>query len=60
MVGPNKTQKAIERVGKAIGTLAPVLTQFDEDNDIAENSGAHKALQMHKDTQGIADAQRQD
>ena len=48
-IGPNKTQKAIERLGIAIGTLAPVLTQFDEDNDIAENSGAHKALQMHKD-----------
>lgn len=37
-VGANKTDKAIERVGKALGTIAP---NVDEENGVAAVSGAH-------------------
>ena len=31
-VGINKSEKAITRIGKPLGTLFPVLSQFDEQN----------------------------
>ena len=48
-LGANKTQKAIERVGRAVGTLDKVISNFDEENGIAKVSGAHKALKTEKD-----------
>lgn len=39
-LGANKTNKAIKRVGKAIGTIAPLLDIF-EDNMVKDVSGAH-------------------
>ena len=41
-LGAGKTPKAISRVGKAIGTIAPVLDQFDIINSIKKVSGTHK------------------
>ena len=35
----NKTEAAITRVGKALGTIAPVITKFDQDNGVRETSG---------------------
>ena len=45
----NKSDKAIVRVGKAIGTLYPVLEQFDVVNSIATLSGVHSKPKSLKD-----------
>ncbi len=36
--GVNRTAKAIQRTGRAIGTISPLLDQFDEDNSITHSS----------------------
>lgn len=33
-LGANKTEKAIERVGRAIGTIASLLQAFDAENQV--------------------------
>ena len=33
-LGPNKTEKAIQRVGKAIGTMAGMIDTFDTINNV--------------------------
>ncbi len=48
-LGSNKTESAITRVGKALGTLAPLLENFDADNRVADLSGSHKAPNSNKD-----------
>ena len=48
-LGANKTEKAICRVGCAIGTIAPVLRKFDEQNDIDSPTGAHKVASYTRD-----------
>lgn len=45
----NKTIKGIDRVGKALGTLAPVLANFDVDNMVTVRSGMHKEASITKD-----------
>lgn len=55
----NKTEKAIVRVGQAIGTIAPVLQHFDEENDIASPSGIHKTSSCTKDVAIIVNALKQ-
>ncbi len=45
----NKTEVAIDRVGKALGTLSPVLDQFDHQNKVLKPSGAHRAPIADKD-----------
>lgn len=52
-LGANKTERAIGRVGKAIGTIAPLLQKFDTVNNIREVSGAHKRANVNKDTEVI-------
>jgi len=47
--GANKTNRAISRVGKAVGTLAPVLNQFDKDNCVATPSGKHSRANAKTD-----------
>lgn len=42
-LGANKTEIAIQRVGMAIGTIAPLLQRFDDENDIRAVSGAHES-----------------
>ena len=52
-LGAGKTPKAICRVGKAIGTIAPVLDQFDATNSIKKVSGTHKPPSHNKDMNTI-------
>ena len=47
--GANKTEAAITRVGKALGTLFPVIQRFDEENGVHKPSGAHKPPSVSKD-----------
>jgi len=39
----NKSKEAILRSGKVLGTLEPLLTQFDKDNNVSQPSGAHRS-----------------
>ena len=48
-LGANKNPKSITRVGKAMGTIAPVLDQFDSINGLKPPSGAHKRPSSEKD-----------
>ncbi|SMN01813.1 hypothetical protein SPONN_105 [uncultured Candidatus Thioglobus sp.] len=45
----NKTKKSIARVGRALGTLDPVLANFDKNNDVSSHSGMHREASMKKD-----------
>ena len=40
-LGVNKAQAAVVYVGKALGTLFPVLQQFNEQNHVPDNAGTH-------------------
>ena len=40
-LGPNQTEKTIQRVGRAIGTIVPILEQFDAHNDVPISSSSH-------------------
>lgn len=42
-LGCNKTKSAITRLGKVIGSLTPILNNFDEENDVKEHHTRHKA-----------------
>ena len=48
-LGSNKTKKAITRIGQSIGTLSPVLDNFDEDNHIQDESRTRKRPTNQKD-----------
>ena len=48
-LGANKTENTITRIGRAIGTIAPVLQQFDQENEVASTSGAHRMASFEKD-----------
>ena len=53
-LGAGKTEKAVVRLGKAIGTISPVLTQFDEDNGLSSFrnspcSSIRKGYQNHSE-----------
>ena len=47
--GGNKTKRAIERVGKRIGMLSPLLHQFDQEHGLKPISGAHHRANLQKD-----------
>ena len=49
-LGANKTERAIEWVGKAIRTIAPLLQHFDMETNIKQVSGTHEGANMDKDT----------
>ena len=49
VLGSGKTEQAIIRLGKAIGTIAPILQQFDKINCVADHHSQHKAANMKKD-----------
>ncbi len=51
----NKTEVAVTRVGKALGTLYPVLDNFDSDNSVRKPSGSHKVPSWTKDRDVIID-----
>lgn len=52
-LGANKTEKACERIGKALGTIRPVLHQFDDQISLLCPSGVHHISSMEKDTKII-------
>ena len=47
-LGANKTEKAISHVGRALGTIAPVLSKFDDEN-FKTPSGMHKIASYERD-----------
>ena len=49
--GANKTEKAIERIGRAIGTLSPILENFDANNDVSTTSSQQRKPDAQKDIQ---------
>ncbi len=52
-LGVNKTETAITHVAKALGTLFPVLHQFDEQNHVPDCAGIHHAPTSEKDRDAI-------
>lgn len=48
-LGSNKSPDRIQTIGNALGTIAPVLQNFDEDNEVPQISGNHNALKAEKD-----------
>ena len=50
-LGAGKTEKAIVRAGRAIGTISHVLWQFDEDNKVSRVSGVHRKAKYTKDVE---------
>ena len=48
-LGANKTEECIQIVAKAIGTLDPVLNNFDTENMVSATSTSHKVSGMEKD-----------
>ena len=48
-LGVNKTDRAISRVAKSLGTLSPVLDQYDLVNNVPDTSSIHKAPISDKD-----------
>ena len=53
--GANKTIRAIERVGCSIGTLSPVLLQFDTENFVSMPSSRHNTPDPQKDIDVVVD-----
>ena len=48
-LGANQTEKGITRVGKALGTLSPVLDQYDKDNMVQSASAIRSIPKSEKD-----------
>ena len=48
-LGTNQTERSIGRVGKALGTLSPVLDQYDQVNRVPDYSGMHKKPTSDRD-----------
>lgn len=48
-LGSNKTPQCITRIGNSLGTAAPVLEAFDDDNGVPQVSGKHSAPSTEKD-----------
>ena len=48
ILGAIKTEKAISRVGCAIGTIAPVLSKFDQEN-LQTPAGTHRTANYERD-----------
>lgn len=49
----NKTEKAITRLGKCVGTVAQVLRTYDEEHNVGTKSSHHKAASSDKDLQQL-------
>ena len=48
-LGANKSEKAICRVGNALGMISPVLDQYDKECGVSNVSGAHTSASAEKD-----------
>ena len=49
----NKTDSAIVKTGKALGTIHPTLHQFDDQNNVRDIIGTHRAPTSEKDISTI-------
>lgn len=58
ILGSNKSESAIQRVGRAIGTLSPVLSNFDSENKITSTSSKQNRPHAHKDIVIVIDELR--
>ena len=57
-LGPNKTKECITRISKALGTIHPVLDNFDTSSGVATCSGAHRIASSKRDlTMIVSDLQ---
>lgn len=54
-LGVNKTEHCITRIGRALGTIAPVLDQFDDDNHVKKISGQHNVASSARDLKLLLD-----
>ena len=45
----NKTEKAVRRVSRSLGVMVPILSQFDNENGVAKESGLHKTTSYEND-----------
>lgn len=54
-LGANKTKECITRVAQAIGTISPVLDNFDADSGVDAHSSYHKVRGSQKDMKCIID-----
>lgn len=52
-LGQNKSEKAITRLGQAIGVLAPVVEKFDEENTVAHSTSRQKPPKAQKDIEVV-------
>ena len=48
-LGANKTEECIQRVAKAIGTMDPLLEQFDRDNMVGHRAQSCQCREGHGD-----------
>ena len=48
-LGSNKSSENVTRIGKAIGTILPILSHFDQDNDVTMPSGKHSRASSERD-----------
>ena len=54
-LGANKTEKAIQRVGKVIGVLEEVITNYDNLYHVTGSSSGHKRQSYEKDVRIVLD-----
>ena len=52
-LGANKSEKAIVRVGRSVGTLTKMLDNYDSEAGVASVSGKHSITTMEKDVREI-------
>ena len=48
-LGANKSMKAIDQVGKALGTITNLISTFDTVNNVSDESGHHSKQSSEKD-----------
>jgi len=53
-LGSNKSEESIKRVGRAIGTVAPLLESFDSENHVHPVSSAQKRAKADKDVEALS------
>ena len=52
-LGSNKTDKAIQRIGRAVGTVKDTLINFDSINEVCYKSGAHSTRSNKPDLKKV-------
>ena len=52
-LGSNKTDKAIQRIGRAVGTVMDTLINFDSINEVCHESGAHSTRSNKPDLKKV-------